>query len=810
MRRNFLLPAFAVLLALAGLLGWRLTGQVRSQTGPSPVAGPLKAQGLALPVKQVVLFSSGVGYFQREAEIDGNQRVDLSFPVTDINDLLKSLVLQDLGGGQVSAVSYDSRDPVEKTLRSFAIDLTSNPTFGQLLNQARGEKIEVVMQPTTTQPFTLAGQVVGLERQRQIVPPSPGGNGGMVETEMLNILTAEGLRTLPLLQVQRVRFLNPVLDGELKRALEVLALSHDTQKKTVSLHFTGDGKRPVRVGYVVENPIWKTSYRLVLKDKDKPFLQGWAVVENPTDEDWTQVRMALVSGRPISFQMDLYQPLYVPRPVIEPELFASLRPQAYGGAMSPDGRRTLTGSGDGTLGIWTKLTPGERPVTLKTTPMSGAAGVIRPGDRVDIVAGNGVVLQNIEVLARDHSVQNTATGRPSIDDRTTLRLSQQQIELLNRGTGVGSVRLVPRRVADGEKEEERLGQTSADLDGLAIRNASREMNLARGIVSAATATEMGDYFQYEIAQPVTLARQKSAMIPIVNQSVEATKVSIYNESVHAKYALHGLKFKNTSKLHLMQGPITVFEGNSYAGDARVMDLQPGEERLLSYAIDLGMEVEPVAKPLGDNADQITTVKIVKGLIHATHKYRETKTYNVKNRSDHERTVLIEHPFRADWKLMTPEKAAERSRDVYRFQLAVGPGKTASQEVVEETTGVTQIALGNRDDPTIRFYLSHTAPSAKVKAALEKVLELRLKQDGTTRELGQVENRLREIGEDQSRLRANLKEMPPTAAAYKRYLEKFDVQETEIEKLQEQAKQQRKQAEQERKEFEAFLAGLDVE
>src|SRR5262249_41761471 len=109
-------------------------------------------------------------------------------------------------------------------------------------------------------------------------------------------------------------------------------------KKSVSINCTGEGKRHIKVGYVVENPIWKTSYRLVLdKDKrEKPFLQGWAVVENPTDEDWKDVRMALVSGRPISFQMDLYQPLYVTRPVVEPELFASLRPVAYSGSMPTD------------------------------------------------------------------------------------------------------------------------------------------------------------------------------------------------------------------------------------------------------------------------------------------------------------------------------------------------------------------------------------------------------------------------------------------------------------------------------------------
>src|SRR5262249_15068434 len=125
--------------------------------------------------------------------------------------------------------------------------------------------------------------------------------------------------------------------SEVKKALETLALSHDTQKKTVSLNFTGEGRRTVKVGYVVENPIWKTSYRLVLDKKGKPFLQGWAMVENTQDDDWMNVRMGLISGRPISFQMDLYQPLYVKRPVVEPELFASLRPPTYSGAMRRGG-----------------------------------------------------------------------------------------------------------------------------------------------------------------------------------------------------------------------------------------------------------------------------------------------------------------------------------------------------------------------------------------------------------------------------------------------------------------------------------------
>src|SRR5208282_2633923 len=174
--------------------------------------------------------------------------------------------------------------------------------------------------------------IMGVEHQKQAVGKE------VVEVEMLNLWCAEGMRSVKLPEVQRLRFLNPIMDSEVKKALETLALSHDTQKKAVSLSFAGEGKRAVKVGYVVENPIWKTSYRLLMDKKGKPFLQGWAVVENTQDEDWNNVNMALVSGRPISFQMDLYQPLYVSRPVVEPELFASLRPPTYSGAMEKQGK----------------------------------------------------------------------------------------------------------------------------------------------------------------------------------------------------------------------------------------------------------------------------------------------------------------------------------------------------------------------------------------------------------------------------------------------------------------------------------------
>src|SRR5262249_50613822 len=151
----------------------------------------------------------------------------------------------------------------------------------------------------------------------------------------------------------------------------------------------------------------------------------------------------------------------------------------------------------------------------------------------------------------------------------------------------------------------------------------------------------------------------------------ATRVSIYSEPVHAKFPLLGLRLKNTTGLHLMQGPVTVFEGSSYAGDARIADLQPNETRLLSYAVDLGTEVLAEVKQANDT---LVAIKVYKGILEATHKVRQTKVYTVKNRSEHERLVLLEHPYRSDWKLVSPEKAAERSRYVYRFEVTAKPNQ----------------------------------------------------------------------------------------------------------------------------------------
>jgi hypothetical protein len=336
----------------------------------------------------------------------------------------------------------------------------------------------------------------------------------------------------------------------------------------------------------------------------------------------------------------------------------------------------------------------------------------------------------------------------------------------------------------------------------------RRMNLQQGIQSAATASQLGDFFQYVINTPVNLPRQKSALLPIVNKDIEAKRLSIYNPNVHAKFPMLGLKLSNTSGLHLMQGPITVFEGSTYAGDARITDLPPNDDRLISYAVDLGTEVEAKSQRAPDH---LTNVKIQYGLIIRTDRIREEKTYTATNRTGQERTLWIEHPYRADFELVSKEKPVERTSDVYRFEVKL-PAKakeSVSQTIVEEKDLQTSISVNNSDDNTIRFFINSAVSSPEVKSALQKALEYKSKLTTTRQELQNVNEQLRVISEDQTRLRANLKEMPTTAAAYKRYLEKFDKQETEIESLREQQKKLQGQELKSRQDLDRYLNGLNV-
>jgi hypothetical protein len=683
---------------LAGLQ-WFARAEAAEPKGPD--AAP------PLPLSEVVLYTSGVGYFERDGQVEGSTQVELRFKTEDINDLLKSLVVQDHDGGSVSAVTYGSRDPIEKTLKSFGIDLTTNPGLGDLLGQVRGERIELAM------PGPVTGTVLGVETKKK-----PVGEDKTVDVEYLNLLTDDGLRSIPLDQVQRIRLLDPRLDAELRQALTVLAAGHDTQKKTVVVRFDGQGKRKVSISYIVATPVWKTSYRLVLSEKEPPYLQGWAIVENTSDDDWNEVRLSLVSGRPISFAMDLYQPLYVTRPVVQPELYSSLRPQVYGQAMEG----------------------------MPMAPMADAAAAPAPP---------------------------------------------------------------PPAAAPALARRARSGMAGAigGADLAAAERFNRGLDLRQGVNTAAEGLQTGELFQYAIRSSVSLARQKSAMLPIISQGVEGQKVSIYNESVQPKNPLNGFRLKNTTPLYLMQGPITVFDDNAYAGDARIDDLAPRQDRLISYALDLKVEVEPQTQ--GGKQD-LVAAKLRRGTMILTRKSTEAKVYAIRNRDQKKKDLLIEHPFRDDWTLVEPSEPAERTRQWYRFAVAVAPDKTARLLVREERTYDESVVLTNLRSDQISFYLRSRQVSDRVKKALQQVVQLRDRLSVTQAERARQEQSVAAITQEQSRIRENMGKLAQNSELYTRYVKKLDQQETELEDLRHKIETLKDTEARQQRELDEYLGSLDVD
>lgn len=615
-----------------------------------------------LPLKRVVLFSSSVGFFEHAGQVEGNKQIEFSFKTADVNDLLKSLVVQDRDGGLVTAVNYGSPEPVAATLRTFAIDLTESPSLAGIFRQLRGERVELQA------PGSITGTIVGVEIRKVSV-----GDQEYADVEVLNLRTEAGLQSVRMESISRTQFLNEKIDREFQQALDMLAAAHSQDKKLVKLDFRGAGKRNVSVGYIQEAPVWKTSYRLVFKDGAPPFLQGWAIVENTTAQDWKDVQLTLVSGRPISFLMDLYQPLFMTRPFVVPEQHASLQPRVY-----------------------------DQDLASREQQFEGAAAAGRAAR-----GGGG-------------SFGGAMGG--------------------GGGFFGGAAPAAPR--------EQRPFVTSV----IPVIDGGGAIDLSKGVASAAMAEDVGELFRYVIKSPVTLARAESAMLPIVNDAVKGEKVDIYNPAVHAKHPLAGFRLTNTTALHLLQGPITLFDGGEYAGDARIEDVPPASTRLISYALDLETEVAVETKP---SEQVIVALHISKGGLHVKHKVTRPTHYVVKNSSGHAKQVIIERPITADWKVVQPQ-SVEKTRSLQRFSLKAEPGQPATLIITEERDLREDFVLTSLTPAQLTLYVSLKAASPAMKKTLEEALAKKTAVEDAHAKRLAGDQRMYALSGEQDRIRQNLR------------------------------------------------------
>lgn len=331
------------------------------------------------------------------------------------------------------------------------------------------------------------------------------------------------------------------------------------------------------------------------------------------------------------------------------------------------------------------------------------------------------------------------------------------------------------------------------------------LNPSRSVASVASAADIGELFQYTVPN-VTLARQKSAMLPIVTDEIETERISIYNPNVLAAHPLNGVRVKNTTGKHLLAGPVTVFDASAYAGDAQIENLPPGQQRLLSYGIDLKMRVNATNQ---HRTSAIVTGRIVKGVLELTHKHVQQREYAIDNQADAARTLILEHPLTPNWKLVDSPEPIETTEQVYRFRLEIPAGQTQKQTINEQIINQQTIAILPLDISQIAIYARTDQIPQDVRQALQRAIELKQALVDTERQIEQAQQRLNEYPQQQDRIRRNMQTIDRNSDLYATLMERLRKQETEIVQLEEQLATLRTKRDQQRKALEDYLSNLTI-
>jgi hypothetical protein len=595
------------------------------------------ASGADLPVKQVVLYKHGVGYFERSGQLAAGESARLDFKAAEMNDVLKSLTIEEQGGAKVTGLRYDSSEPLTQRLSEFPFKLGDAQPLSGVLDQLKGALVELKVASET-----IAGAIVG----GRLIP----GDDKRQQQEQVTLLLDSGeLRNVDLTAVASVRFTDPKLQAQFKDYLAALVSSRSKDKRSVYIDSTDAKARQISASYMIPTPMWKSSYRLIFDKSAQPTLEGWAIVDNTTGEDWTNVQLALVSGRPISFISQLYEPRYVQRPVAELPEDSAARPVIHAGDFEPSAGLSL-GTG--------------RDARRMATPMAQMAAAPPP-----------------------------PASSPAFRAR--------------------------------EEVQSSLAATAA------TRN-------------------LGELFEYRIPTPVTVRKSESAMLPFLQQKIGARKLLVYSDQ-SSEHPTNAAELTNATGKTLDGGPITVFDGGAYGGEALMETMKTGDKRLISYAVDLGTRI---TTQFDSKADIVREIHFRRGILTARAAAAETRTYTIRNVDQKAKTLILDHPVRPGYRLLD-RKAAETTASAYRFEVKLAPGATEKFPVTEERVYDNTISVASATPDVLMIYVRNKALSDSARQQLEHIAGLKTQIAATDAESRRNDSDIASLIKDQDRLRQNI-------------------------------------------------------
>jgi chaperonin cofactor prefoldin len=611
-----------------------------------------------LPVKQVVLYKHGVGFFERTGNLGPGESARLDFNASDMNDVLKSLTLTDSGGAKISGLRYDSMDPLSHKLAEFPFQIEGGQSLAAMFDQLKGARVELKLGNDTVAGVIVTGRLVA-------------GTDKQSEREFLTLMLDSGeMRTVDLSAASGIRFPDAKLQTQFKDYLAALSAARSKDKRSVYIDSSDAKDRVVVASYMIPTAVWKSSYRLIFGEKGQPTLEGWAIVDNTTGGDWTKVQLALVSGRPISFVSQLYAPKYVQRPGAELADDAAARPVVHDGSFSIDGQ---LGQGSG-----------------------GGYG-----------AGQGGRIARAQMPAPPPPP--AAQPRPAFQASAGLQMSEQY------------------------------------GDAVAVDKVA-----ASTIVASASAGELGELFEYRIAQPVTIRKDESAMLPFLQQAIDSRKLLIYSDH-SSPHPTNAAELTNSTGKTLDGGPITVYDGGAYGGEALMETLKAGDKRLISYAVDLGTRITEAFK---NKAAVVREIHANRGMMTVKSAMEETRTYTIRNVDQKAKTLILEHPSRDGYTLLN-QKPAEKTASAYRFEIALASGASQEFAVNEERVFDQSYQVTNVTPDFLGAYIQNRTLSDAGRRQLQRISEEKSQVADNDHAIEDNRNQIRDLSSDEDRIRQNI-------------------------------------------------------
>ena len=602
-----------------------------------------------IPIREVILYKSGVGYFAREGTLAAGESARLDFKASNMDDVLKSLTVTDKNGGKITGLHYDASQPLDQKLADFPFQLGDRVSLAALFDQMRGARVEIRLGNDTVAGVVVSGRVV------------PASEKSPEMEQAVLLLDSGDLRTVDLASASAIRFADAKLQAQLKEYLTVLNQSRSRDLRSIYIDSADSKARQIDASYMIPMPVWKSSYRLIFTDKGDPTLEGWAIIDNTTGEDWSNVRLAVVSGRPVSFISKLYEPKFVPRLTVDLPEDRAANPVLYGGAVGGGGARAAN-------------MPPPAPPAAKA--MDAA-----------------------------------------------------------RGRTLGSLQMQPSA-------------------GLVMNEAMEAQRDAISSVAMSVAGEdLGELFEYRFGTPVTIKKDESAMLPFLQQAIGARKLLIYSES-YGEHPMSAAELTNSTGKTLDGGPITVFEGASYSGEALMSTLKAADKRLISYAVDLGTRI---TTKFDSSNNLVREIHANRGVLTARIAEDETKTYTIRNVDPRPKTLIIEQVKRPDYNLLD-QKPSETTSNAYRFEVKLAADGSQTFPVHEERVYDTTTTVSSMTPDTLLSYVQNKALSEAGRRALQQILDQKAKIADLDNQIRQADSDINATTSDETRLRQNIQSL----------------------------------------------------